>query len=214
MLKIIKAYLSLQVSAEDFMKEVLNNDELVAYIQAQLPASRKVNDEAWENCPLKVRAFAHDRFDLRRTLTTGYYALTSVGSCSTAYNMIFSLFHEMLPDVEHSNYYYNIFSIGLDTVPEVFDSPEVGCVLFDIITSTEGMLKTKQKKAIREMIATAFHLKDNSKKPSWIQGSEWPLGTSHKPMRFIEQNKKKGELVEYVFEDVETFEKRVIVQYY
>ena len=214
MLNIIKSYLSLEMSAKDFRNEILNNDDLIAYIQTRLPATKKVNDTAWESCPLNVRAVVHDRFDLRRTLATGYYALTRVGRCSTAYNMIFNLFHEVLPDVEHSNYYDEIFDIGLDAIPEVFDSPDVGCVLFNIIISTEGMLKTKRKKAIREMITEAFHLKETTKKPSWIQGSEWPLGSSDKPMRFVGQNKKKGELVEYTFEDVDTLENRIIVQYY
>lgn len=189
MLNIIKSYLSLEMSARDFRDEVLNNDDLLAYIQARLPATRKVNDAAWESCPLNVRAFAYDCFNLRRTLTTGYYALTRVGRCSAAYRMIFNLFREILPDVEYSNYYDEIFDIGLDAISEVFDSPDVGCVLFDSIISTEGMLKTKRKKAIREMIAEAFHLKETIKKPYWIQGSEWPLGSSEKPMRFVGQEK-------------------------
>lgn len=214
MLNILKAYLTIEMSASDLHNELLHNNDLLAYIQAQLPSSRKVNDEAWQNCPLNVRAFAYDRFDLKRTLTIGYYALTKVGRCSTAYNMLYNLFHDLLPDVEHSNYYAEIAELSLDTVSDVYDSPEVGNVLFTIITTTEGMTKTKRKKAIRDAIADAFHLKETPKKPYWIQDSEWPLGTSSKPMRFIEQNKKKKELVEYIFEDVDTLQRRSITQYY
>jgi hypothetical protein len=83
-----------------------------------------------------------------------------------------------------------------------------------MIISTEGTIKTKRKKAIREIITEAFHLKKTTQKPFWIQSSERPLGSSEKPMRFVGQSKKKGELVEYTFEDVDTLGRRTIAQYW
>jgi len=214
MLNLIKSYLLLEMSAKDFCDQVLHNDDLIAYLQAHIPQSRKISDEAWENCPLNVRAFAHDHFDLRRTLSAGYYALTKISRCATAYNMLFELFRHELPDVEKSTYYREMSQAAIEMVPDMLDSAEVGALIFDIIASTGDMPKTKRKKAVREALDEAFHLKLLAKKPSWIQGSEWPMGTSGKPMRFVQQSKKKGELVEYTFEDVETLERRTITQYY
>lgn len=214
MLNIIKAYLRLEMSAKDFCDQVLNNDELIAYLQARIPQSRKISDEAWEKCPLNVRAFAYDHFDLRRTLSVGYYALTKISRCSTAYNMLFELFRKEMPDVEKATYYKEMSQAAIEMVPEMLDSAEVGTLIFEIVASTADMPKTKRKKAVREALDEAFHLKLLAKKPSWIQGSEWPMGASGKPMRFVEQSKKKGELVEYTFEDVETLERRTITQYY
>lgn len=214
MLNIIKKYLTLELSAKDFRDQILANDELLACIQAKIPAVRNINDPAWENCPLQARAFVHDRFDLRRTLSVGYYALTKASRCATAYNLIYNLFHSDLPEVEHSEYYSNIFDVALDSIPEAIDGPEVGAVIFDIIVSTEGMPKTKRKKAVKEKVFEAFHLIENPKKPNWAQGADWPLGSNGKPMRFIERSKKKGELVCFTFEDVDTLERRIIEQYY
>ncbi len=214
MLNLVKAYLTVEMSAKDFCEQVLNNDELIAFLQAHIPDSKKISDEAWESCPLNVRAFAYDHFDLRRTLSVGYYALTKVSRCSTAYSMLFELFRGELPDVEKSTYYKEIGQAAIEMVPEMLDSAEVGTLIFDIIASTGDLPKTKRKKAVREALDEAFQLKLLAKKPSWIQGSEWPMGTAGKPMRFVGQSKKKGELVEYTFEDVETLEKRTITQYY
>lgn len=214
MLNIIRSYLTLELSAKDFSEQVRKNDELVAFIQAKIPAVRNIKDPAWENCPIQARAFMYDRFDLRRTLTTGYYGLTKVGSCRKAYDMIFQLFHPELPDVEHSDYYEDISSFAIEAVPDALDGPEVGEVIFNIIAPTKGMVKTKRKKVVREALFEVFHLNENPKKPTWAQGSDWPMGSNGKPMRFIERGKKKGELVQFVFEDVDTLERRIVEQYF
>jgi len=214
MLNIIRSYLTLELSAKDFCEQIRTNDELIAFIQKKLPETKRVNDPAWENCPLRVRAFMYDHFDLRRTLTTGYYALTKVGRCSTAYTMLFGLFSSDLPDVEPSDYYSDIADFAIEAVPDALDGPEVGEVIFNIIALTKDLPKTKRKKVVREQLFEVFHLNENPKKPSWVQGADWPMGSNGKPMRFVERGKKKGEQVEFTFEDVDTLERRIVVQYY
>ena len=98
MLNIIKAYLSLEMSAQDFASAVQTNDELVQFINGRIPQTHDKSAESWKQCPLNVNAFEHDNFDLRRTLTVGYYAINRISRCSTAYNMMWSLFHDDLPD--------------------------------------------------------------------------------------------------------------------
>lgn len=104
MLNIIKAYLSLEMSAQDFASAVQTNDELVQFINGRIPQTHDKSAESWKQCPLNVNAFEHDNFDLRRTLTVGYYAINRISRCSTAYNMMWSLFHDDLPDVEKSTF--------------------------------------------------------------------------------------------------------------
>ena len=60
-------------------------------------------------------------------------------------------------------------------------------------------------------IEEQFHVVDK-KRPRWIQGPEWPMGT-HSPMMFISQ-KRSGEVVRYTFKDVDTDEIRVVEEYY
>lgn len=63
-----------------------------------------------------------------------------------------------------------------------------------------------------------FHI-EGMKYPRWIQGGEWPVSKSGKPVRFIEQKRKKGKeystmlYTQFFFEDVETGEIRVIDQF-
>ena len=214
MLEIIKSYLTLEMSARDFAAAVQSNDELIRFINPKLPQTRDKNDEAWKNCPLNVNAFVYDDFDLRRTLTTGYYALTSISRCSTAYTMLWNLFHDDLPDVEKSTFYDELFLFALNTVPEYLDSVDVGSVIQDIILSTSDITpKTKRQKAVRAALKVAFHLDSSAKRPYWIQSSEWPLGVEDKPMRYLGQS-KKGEYAEYYFEDVTSGEQHTVTQFY
>ena len=161
-----------------------------------------------------LNAFEHDNFDLRRTLTVGYYAINRISRCSTAYNMMWSLFHDDLPDVEKSTFYRELHQFAIDTVPDYLDSVDVGSVIQEIILSTNSIPKGKRQKAVRVALNSAFHLDALHKKPSWIQDSEWPLGTSNTPMLFLGQRKIKGQYVEYYFEDVINGEKRTITQCY
>ena len=63
-----------------------------------------------------------------------------------------------------------------------------------------------------------FHIEKN-KYPRWVQSAEWPLGQNNKPMKFVEQKRKKGKsyemmmYTEFWFEDVETGEKRAVEQF-
>jgi len=158
MLNIIKAYLSLEMSAQDFASAVQTNDELVQFINGRIPQTQDKSAESWKQCPLNVNAFEHDNFDLRRTLTVGYYAINRISRCSTAYNMMWSLFHDDLPDVEKSNFYRELHQFAIDTVPDYLDSVDVGSVIQEIILSTNSIPKGKRQKAVRVALNSAFHL--------------------------------------------------------
>jgi polar amino acid transport system substrate-binding protein len=70
------------------------------------------------------------------------------------------------------------------------------------------------KEKVKEVFPTA-----GGKWPRWVQGAEWPLGMNGKPMRFVEQKRKKGKeyanmlYTQFFFEDVDTGETRVIDQF-
>ena len=80
------------------------------------------------------------------------------------------------------------------------------------------MPKAKRKKQIIELIKKEFHI-EGTKYPRWVQGGEWPVTKNGKPLRFVEQKRKKGKDYEnmlytiYVFEDVDTLEVRTIEQF-
>lgn len=209
---IIRDYLLIRISAQDFLNQLICNDELLGEIQKKIPDSTCAFDEVWKDCPLSVEAFEHCNFDLRYILSEGYYSLSSVSACDTAYDLIYDLFHDDFPNIPHSDYYSDIAMFAIDVVPDVVDSVEAGVVLMNIIQSTQGV-KTGRKKITRDLIRNAFHLSESKKRPQWAQNSEWPVSAGGKPMRFLKQ-KTEGEMVRYWFEDVDTLEKRIIVDYY
>ena len=109
----------------------------------------------------------------------------------------------------------------LDVCPGYIDGVEISAaeIIEKIIAEVpETMPKSKRKKEIRERIKAAFHIVDG-KYPRWVQGGDWPVAASGKPMRFVGQKRKKGKEYEnmlytvYTFEDVDTGEIRTIEQF-
>ena len=111
------------------------------------------------------------------------------------------------------------FDFMLDACPEAVDGPEVEQVIEDLLESLPAELsKAKRVKLFKEKVKEVFPTA-GGKWPRWVQGSEWPLGTNGKPMRFVEQKRKKGKeyanmlYTQFFFEDVDTGETRVIDQF-
>jgi len=111
-------------------------------------------------------------------------------------------------------------SFMIDVCPEYIDGVEIdeADIIEKIIAEVpENLPKTKRKKEIKEKIKAAFHI--DGKYPRWVQGGEWPVSASGKPMRFIGQKRKKGKGYEnmlytiYTFEDVDTGEIRTVEQF-
>ena len=111
------------------------------------------------------------------------------------------------------------FDFMLDACPESVDGPEVEQVIEDLLDSIPAELsKTKKVKLFKEKLKEVFPTA-NGKWPRWVQSGEWPLGSEGKPMRFIEQKRKKGKeyanmlYTHFIFEDVDTGVQRIIDQF-
>ncbi len=111
------------------------------------------------------------------------------------------------------------FCFMLDACPQYIGGPEVNHLLDELLdTLPEGLPKTKRIKLYKEQVKAMFHITGN-RFPRWVQEAEWPLAPSGKPMRFVEQKRKKGEeyrmcmYTHFYFEDVDTGEIRVIDQF-
>lgn len=175
--------------------------------KAVLPMTRNGKDP-----PVCAEAFQYDDFDLRRTLSTGYYSLVRSQRCAAAYKMIFSLFRNEYPNIVYNTYYDQISKIAIDIVPECVDSMEAGEILFECINQAMDLSPEERRKRIQSEIQKAFHLEKNGKRPRWIQASQWPVEDGI-PLKFISQ-KETGDQVEYQFMDVRNQKKRVITQFY
>ena len=208
----ILEYLTLKITAREFLNRVMHEDAVYDRIQSKIPQSRFAYDEEWKESPVCAEAFQYDDFDLRRTLSTGYYSLVRSQRCAAAYKMIFSLFRNEYPNIVYNTYYDQISKIAIDIVPECVDSMEAGEILFECINQAMDLSPEERRKRIQSEIKKAFHLEKNGKRPRWIQASQWPVEDGI-PLKFISQ-KETGDQVEYQFMDVRNQKKRVITQFY
>lgn len=69
----------------------------------------------------------------------------------------------------------------------------------------------ERNRALKQELRQLFHIAPR-KVPKWAQSPEWPMG-EHSPMAFVGQ-KLDGELVTYIFRDLDTGESRIVEQYY
>ncbi len=136
---------------------------------------------------------------------------------------LYHLMTELYPSdtIEKDNTLYEKASFMMDVCPEYIDGHEIdeaGIIEAIIEQVPETLPKSKRTKQIKELIKKEFHI-EGTKYPRWVQVGEWPVSKSGKPMRFIEQKLKKGKAYEnmlytiYVFEDVDTLEKRIVEQF-
>ena len=107
----------------------------------------------------------------------------------------------------------------LDACPEYIGGPEVDHLLEELLAEIpQELSKTKRVKFYKEKVKAMFHVEGN-KFPRWVQEAEWPLALSGKPMRFVEQKRKKGKeyaasmYTHFIFEDVDTGETRIVDQF-
>lgn len=89
---------------------------------------------------------------------------------------------------------------------------EVDGVIEEVLEKkTEDISVTKFISAAKQELRELFHITPR-KYPKWVQEPEWPMGQVS-PMMFMRQ-RKDGELVEFVFQDADTGEERIVTQYY
>lgn len=111
------------------------------------------------------------------------------------------------------------YSFMLEACPEYIGGPEADALLEALLEELpKDLNKTKKVKLYKEQVKELFHIEQN-KYPRWVQEAEWPLGQNGMPMRFVSQKRKKGKaydtmlFTEFLFEDVETGEQRVVEQF-
>jgi len=97
--------------------------------------------------------------------------------------------------------------LGLD-----LGGPEVDDLIRQIVDEYRDVRPAKERnKLLKQKLKEAFHLKPR-KKPDWAQEPEWPMG-ERSPMEFVSKE-QEGDLVRYLFRDVDTGAERIVEQYY
>lgn len=196
-LTLLESNVSLQQELRDLMpKDAVNNPQHPLW-----KATCYENMKNYYNFDLYKRVRKQFRFD------------DSIGDNLNIFGAIEIVYkYSGQPEIKITSKYDDAFNLYLDVVKDCFDGPEVKHAVFEIMEQALLLKgKAKQRQYAKEKIKTLFHAEDG-KSPRWIQGAEWPMG-KNSPMKFLSKT-KKGELVSFEFVDVDTAEKRTVVQYY
>ena len=116
------------------------------------------------------------------------------------------------PEIVPTKYYDDEQEFYITAAGEYIGGPEVEeqiGALLEAFPRTIG--KGKRKKEARAAIRDYFHIK-GSKYPIWVQEPEWPMG-ANSPMEYLSR-KREGDLVQFIFRDVDTGEERIVEQFY
>lgn len=216
---LVEQVLTGNIDMEQFLKKLQDDPELQEYIRRLVPEEAKEDPSHvfWKS--VSYPSVKRDHFDYYRFIfrmaNSDLWASHPDGRIGKYLN-IFSLLKKAYlyyyPDIVCTRRYEDVFDVYLDAVGDCFEGPEV-CALVEqiILDAMQLSAKTKRVKQARTVLRDVFHI-EGSKRPRWIQGPEWPIG-SRSPMQFTGQ-KKAGETVDYTFQDVDTGDIRTIRQYY
>ncbi len=199
------------------IKAVLDNPEgyKASYVKEQSTFIKELFEKTYsvvKNVPYDIK-----------TMLLSMKTNTKLGTYVNLHSYLFNLMQEFFPNetINRDETLYQRLSFIMDVCPECILSDEVESsgIIDDIISQVpETLAKAKRKKVIKELIKKTFYI-DGTKYPRWVQNSEWPMSASGKPMRFVEQRKKKSKAYDnilctlFTFEDVETGDKSVIEQF-
>ena len=168
------------------------------------PLWQRYSYEAFRNCGYDflqvVRRHLVHRFD------------GTIGANLNVWSTIHKVYSYYHPELPYTNKYLETFDLYLDVIRDCFEGPEVQPLVEKIVLDAmEIKLKGKRRESAKKEVERLFHVTDG-KRPRWIQGAEWPMGVNS-PMKYISR-KSKGELVQYLFEDVDTGARRTVEQFY
>lgn len=209
---IIEMVLSGEISMDDFLPQLQKDPKLQDVIRSFVP-NEAIQDPAhafWKVVP--YASLQQNNFDYYQFLFWGIHSKGKYGKNLNIFSRIKKAYLFFYPDVSCTSIYEDAFDIYLDAIRDCYDGPEVLETVDNIIAeSLQIKPKSKQIRHARTRIQVCFHV-ENNKRPRWIQGPEWPMG-SHSPMVFAGQ-KKKGEIVQYTFTDADTGVTKFVVQFY
>ncbi len=225
----IKAYLidfvEGRIRVQEFIQQCEINPRILDYVTSIAGQDEKLYEHLWviddnghgkfihKEIPYDARKYLHEELKPNCGGVLGTY----LNIHNHFSRILISAFpnEEIKKDISLKNKH----TFMLEACPEYIEGQEVSEILNNLLSEIpDNLSKTKRIKQFKDKVKKMFHIEGN-KYPRWIQGGDWPISSSGKPMKFIEQKRKKGQKHDellytfYVFEDVDTGEQRVIEQF-
>lgn len=208
----IELTLTGKMEMQDFI-ELLQSDSRIQQDVRNLIPTDAVNNEShpiWKF--IAFPTLARYDFDLYLWIVKMFKFDNSIPDNLNIWGTLEATYRYLKPELKLTTKYTDAFDVYLTAVMDCFDGPEVEPLVLQIIE--KACIHTTKKKRIEQAkneIRALFHVVDNNR-PRWIQGPEWPMG-KHSPMQYVSK-KRRGEVVLYSFQDVDTAEIRIVEQFY
>lgn len=209
----IRKFLEGEMGMDEFLPLLKSDEQLRNDIRSLIPPDATNNREhgLWKKHSYST-AQAYN-FDVLQLLEHMFRMDGSISDNLNIFGTLKVFFCYCNPDTVCTSVYKDSFMLYLDAVGEYFDGPEVNAQVMKIIEKAlELNTASKRKQYAKQAVREFFHVDKRGSYPRWIQGAEWPMGESS-PMRYVSR-KRKGECVQYLFEDVDTGTKKIVEQYY
>lgn len=220
-MQIVLDYVTGKVDCDTFKKAWYANPEIGLWLDNLVDLVSPMPQE-WEKAPLQMyRLMVHKHYGgsvlncieksealhamhaskLPKWLDIGWH-----------FDLIASIIVVAFPEITPTTFYEEERDFYTNAVGDYVGGPEVEEMIAQIIQQFPStMPRTKRKKEAKAAIQSLFHI-DGTKYPRWVQEPEWPMG-KNSPMAYVSR-KRQGELVQFVFVDVDTNETKIVEQIY
>ena len=211
-----------RIAPKDFIVICYENHEIFDWLQSIVSKRKK----CYKNIIVKIPDSNGNYLELVRQEEVSYDIRLVVkqffendsdmlGNYLNLHDEVSNLVKESFPKekINISNKIAEQYIFMLDSCPTYIGGNEVfqSGILEKLYESIPNDLSKKQKiNWYRSQVLELFHV-DSGHYPKWIQHAEWPMN-NNRPMRFLSQEKNYGEGIDFIFEDVETGEKRIVFQ--
>lgn len=196
-------FLSCRITFDEFIKDC--NEEVLEYMNEQYLL-------AYDKGLITDITFKH-----YQTFQSLYKCHLDVGLSfsgkSSLYKFIYNCMLVSDETIEYCSKYEELSLLSIKSIPDYLDGEEA-CKYIEkeIIEKLPSDLSLSKKiKIIRQECKKLFHI-EGHKIPHWAQSSEWPVKNG-KPLKYL-RSKKDGDLVTFIFEDVDTKEITEVEQFF
>lgn len=208
----IELMLTGQMEMTEFTTQLKSDPALQSELRNLIP-QEAIHDEShplWKR--ISFESFRNHDSDFLQFLCWLCQFDGTMGDDLNIWSLIYEVYSYDHPDLSYTNKYEEAYDLYLDVIRDCFEGMEVRQIVEKIVMKALPIkYKGKRIQQARMEVEKQFHVVDR-KRPHWIQGPDWPMG-ENTPMKFIMQ-KRKGECVQYFFEDADTGVSRIVEQYY
>lgn len=203
--KIIEDYLSGAIQYDEFIAEVDKCKDIINYLDEiyQERYREGIVDEAIYKHHPNFKAV----YDWCLLCGGGFFTKSSL------YDKVYELIHYKNNSLKYYTKYHDDFNLSLGCIPQYLDGDTSSVFIENEIMSKipENLTKSQKIKFVKSECKRLFNIEGN-KYPHWVQSCEWPI-INNTPCKYL-RSKRKGDMVEFIFEDPVTKNEIKVVQYY